>query len=59
MFFFAPSPKELRGGDKEVAVKVAKSNRSATEQARDEVDLLKCIFTIATNIQAHLTLVQA
>ena len=32
----------MRGGDKEVAVKVAKRNRSATEQARDEVDLLKC-----------------
>jgi len=33
----------LRGGHQEVAVKVAKRNRSATEQARDEVELLKCI----------------
>ena len=27
----------------EVAVKVAKRNQSSTEQARDEVELLKCV----------------
>ena len=32
----------LIGGHQEVAVKVAKRNRSATEQAIDEVKLLKC-----------------
>ena len=34
----------------EVAVKVAKRNQSSTEQARDEVELLKCVLEAGNGV---------